>query len=159
MPQSARICAIGWVKSQSGQCPNIHFFGWGFPNRYIQEHIGKSLWLIFLSISGRPKLGEQPFILPGSWPEIASSTIKRILGSFPQIHWNIMQMFQIRGCSIKKKYLDIQRNFTLYAKRLADQGGILLQLPHQQRTGRKLEKMLGETFSLLCFWLLFRELF
>ena len=33
VPQSARICAIGGVKLQFGQCPNIHgfFFGWGFP--------------------------------------------------------------------------------------------------------------------------------
>ena len=33
MPQSARICAIGGVKLQFGQCPNIHgfFWGWGFP--------------------------------------------------------------------------------------------------------------------------------
>ena len=32
VPQSARICAIGGVKLQFGQCPNIHvFLGWGFP--------------------------------------------------------------------------------------------------------------------------------
>ena len=29
VPQSARICAIGGVKSQFGQCPNIHGFSWG----------------------------------------------------------------------------------------------------------------------------------
>ena len=61
--------------------------------------------------------------------------------------------------SHQKEYSDILRNFTFHAKRLADQGGILLQLPHQQRTGRKHEKMLGETFSLLCFWLLFGDVF
>ena len=29
MPQSARICAIGGVKLQFGQCPNIHGFSLG----------------------------------------------------------------------------------------------------------------------------------
>ena len=32
VPQSARICAIGGVKLQFGQCPNIHGFFWvGLP--------------------------------------------------------------------------------------------------------------------------------
>ena len=38
VPQSARICALGGVKSQFGQCPNIHvFFGRDFPKKLAKS--------------------------------------------------------------------------------------------------------------------------
>ena len=38
MPQSARICALGGVKLQFGQCPNIHIFFWGGASQTPHSH-------------------------------------------------------------------------------------------------------------------------